>query len=215
MASEKVMSPSSAPIKSGLRRTGGLCIVLVFGFCGVVSTTANAAIYNYNGHLVDVDYWAGSGSNESIMVVDWQRDISLAFGYRWNAPATAGDMFDAVDAASTKFYKEWVEGQGDRAIFGIGYDIDGDGFSKEDTGDYYWQGWSTDSFWAEYLSANEQIWEEGNGIRSGYISNESWVGFSWTPDSFPSQPDPPIVPEPCSLAILGLGVFFLRRRENA
>jgi hypothetical protein len=182
-------------------------------FALTLTSFANGAIYDFNGVLVTVEYWTGAGTNEAVMVVDWQKDISLAFGYKWNDSAMVGDMFDAVDAASAKFYKEWVEEQGDVAIFGIGYDMDDDGFSKDDIGDYYEEGWFENGFWAEYLSSDGQSWNWGDGIRSDYIYDGSWAGFSWAPEFVSTEPDAPIVPEPITLSILALGALAVHRRK--
>lgn len=186
-----------------------MSLVIVLAAAGI----ANGVIYDFNGVFVEIEYWSGTGTNEALMVVDWKKDISLAFGYKWNDSAMVGDMFDAVDAASAKFYKEWVSGEGDSAIFGIGYDMDDDGFSKNDAGDYYEEGWFENGFWAEYLSGDGQTWNWGNGIRSDYIYSGTWVGFSWAPEFVCTEPNPPIIPEPTTLSILALGALAVRRRN--
>jgi hypothetical protein len=186
-----------------------MSLVIVLAAAGI----ANGVIYDFNGVFVEIEYWTGTGTNEALMVVDWQREKSLAFGYRWYDSVMAGDMFDAVDEASAKFYKEWVSGEGDSAIFGIGYDMDNDGFSKNDAGDYYEEGWFENGFWAEVLSNNGQSWDWGNGIRSDYLYNGTWVGFSWSPEFAYSDPNPPIIPEPTTLVLLGAGGLFFRRHR--
>ncbi|MDX2079574.1 MAG: PEP-CTERM sorting domain-containing protein [Terrimicrobiaceae bacterium] len=50
--------------------------------------------------LDDILFWAGTGSNRSALIVDFQDGntrSAFAFGYRWDGSATAGDMLTALD----------------------------------------------------------------------------------------------------------------------
>jgi hypothetical protein len=54
---------------------------------------------------INVEAWAGSGTNESVLVVDWQfmggpyQSESHAFGFRWNGEAYEADMLNALSNA--------------------------------------------------------------------------------------------------------------------
>ena len=73
-------------------------------------TTVDAALYDFNGFTVDVEAWAGTGANETILVVDWNKldqeangveieSESHAFGYRWDELAYESDMLAAFNDA--------------------------------------------------------------------------------------------------------------------
>ncbi|MCK5654831.1 MAG: PEP-CTERM sorting domain-containing protein [Candidatus Aureabacteria bacterium] len=114
-----------------------LCVMLF------VSTTAKAAFT-----FSDIEYWIGTGSNESAMVIDWNdgiNPVSLAWGYRWDGTVTGEDMLTAI--AGSGFYREAsggamgdpITGEDERlfarisdwgwgmSVFGLGYDVDSDG----------------------------------------------------------------------------------------
>lgn len=82
----------------------------------------------------DIAIWAGSGSNEAALVVDWNDGQSpLAWGYRWDGAATGEDMFRAVAAEDDSlFARIQVFGFGS-LLNGIGYDRDDDGFGVSGT----------------------------------------------------------------------------------
>lgn len=47
----------------------------------------------------DIEYWIGSGTNRSVLVLQWNdggSPISYAWGYRWNGSATGLDMLAAI-----------------------------------------------------------------------------------------------------------------------
>jgi hypothetical protein len=68
----------------------------VFVFAGMLCAlvaSADAAVENWNGTDIDIQYWVGSGSNEAVCVVDFRDPetfvgSSYAFGYRWDDGGT-------------------------------------------------------------------------------------------------------------------------------
>jgi len=80
---------------------------LVFIGLLMIGTAAHASPYNFNGTWVDVEAWTGTGVNETILVVDWNRldngpatvSESHAFGYRWDGTAYESDMLSAFNDA--------------------------------------------------------------------------------------------------------------------
>lgn len=145
----------------------------------------------------DVEFWVGSGSNETALVIDWVEgsatDPALVWGYRWDGVATAEDLLRAVLAADDRlFAKLSTPSSFGVSIFGIGYDGDGDGvFGLDDAtvfgpggvavtlpsdgalatdpGDVYSEGWFT-GFWHNTVST-------GNPFGGGSW-NSSPVGVS-------------------------------------
>jgi hypothetical protein len=122
----------------------------------------------------DVQFWVGTGANRGALVIDWV-DISpnppaLAWGYRWDGTASGSDMLQAIVAADDRLYaKLGGSASNPNAVYGLGYDADGDGQFVLDDGttfdddgiaftsppdlavstdadDYYAEGWFT-GFW--------------------------------------------------------------------
>ncbi|MBN1855194.1 MAG: hypothetical protein JW829_20855 [Pirellulales bacterium] len=88
--------------------------------------------------FADIEFWAGSGSNEAALVVDWvensSSDESLAWGYRWDGNAYGEDILMAIVEADPRLFIKIQGWGGDLgiAVYGIGYD-DGDGdFALDD-----------------------------------------------------------------------------------
>jgi hypothetical protein len=179
----------------------------------VVAMHAHAAI---SFDEVDVEYWVGSGDLEAMLIVDWQEDRALAFGYRFSPldEPTDFDLFEAVNDQSDRFYREWVDGMPESAVFGIGWDVDLDGFDKEDPDDWYEEGWFENGFWAQYLSDDGEAWSFGGGVGAHNLEDGDWVGWSWAPDFAASPPDVPLIPAPASLAALIGGAMIGRRRRR-
>ncbi len=182
----------------------------------------------------DIKIWAGTGSNRAAFVADWndgKGPESLVWGYRWDGTATGKDMLDAILAADSRLFAATAYNGG--VLFGLGYDLDGDGGGyavgtlgndngqANDADDHYREGWSN-GYWSYYVAENTTTlpttWSfSGKNIGNRQLKDGSWDG--WTFDAgfkgavvgtpFPATP----VPEPATLAALGLGIALLRRRR--
>jgi MYXO-CTERM domain-containing protein len=162
-----------------------------------------------------VEYWVGAGSSEAMMIVDWQENRTLAFGFRWEAGVpTDLDLIEAVNAHSDRFYREWVDGVPYSAIFGIGWDVDNDGFSKTDPDDWYEEGWLENGFWSQWLSADGETWDWGNGLGMHDLYHGAWIGWSWAPEFIAEPPDVPLIPAPPATGLLALGLLSGARRRR-
>ena len=90
----------------------------------------------------DVQFWIGSGTNRAALVVEWSTpessfgstvpapvaNKSLVWGYRFNGPASAAQMFIALLAADPRFYAVGnIDPQYGLGITGIGYHLGGGG----------------------------------------------------------------------------------------
>ncbi len=134
-----------------------------------------------------IQFWVGSGTNEAAFEIDWNNGASNAakiWGYRWNGPATGGQMLDAIVAADPRLYAE-VSGSSPYgpALFGLGFQVSGDGdfplspslsFDSEhlaytnydgvddnrtvvDAGDFWQEGWYTAGYWSYWLSTDSRL----------------------------------------------------------
>ena len=78
----------------------------------------------------DIEFWVGSGANQAALVIDWNdgKSIeSLVWGYRWDGSATGIEMFQAVVNADSRLYAHLGTFNYGLGVFGIGYDLDGNG----------------------------------------------------------------------------------------
>lgn len=196
----------------------------------ITSFTLTAALSQAFG-FADITTWAGSGSNQAALVIDWNDGVqpeSLVWGYRWNGSASGLDMLNAVMAVDPRLSRV-LGGGGPQTIFGLGYDSDGDGLpltgtgeflSPSDPGDHFREGWFEAGFWGYYVAAGAQFpssWSFGAGsFVTTALNNAEWHGLSYAPgfnDSDPSLPSNP-VPEPVSLLVLGLGGALVVKRRK-
>ena len=120
----------------------------------------------------DIQFWVGSGTNESALVIDWHDGRApVAYGYRWSGAATGADMFNAIAAADPQLHlfkgdtdpaNTGGDGTGGaNSVYGIGYDRDNDGFAlipgSNDTGsagdadDSYAEGWFN-NYWGYFVN---------------------------------------------------------------
>jgi hypothetical protein len=163
-----------------------------------------------------VELWTGDGANEAMLIVDWQNDHTLAFGYRWDdlSSPTDLDLFEAVNGATDRLYREWLDDHDFEIIFGIGWDADADGFAKDDPDDWYEEGWFDNGFWSQWQSADGEAWDWGGGLGTIDLTHGAWVGWSWAPDFDSTPPDVPLIPAPATWTTFGVMFFAQRRRRK-
>lgn len=215
-------------------------------FCG----PAAAGPYTDFG-FDDITYWVGEGENEAAFVVEWvdgSETLTLAWGYRWDGTAYGSDMVYALAQGVDRYTLDPVA-EGDDArlftviedwgwgltIFGIGYDVDNDGFTyasigdeggiAEDADDVYNEGWYN-GYWSYWVSDGGADWGySGWGIAARELYDGSWDGWSFSGTAGygdGSAPGTPVaaqapVPLPGAVWLLGSGLLGLvglgRRRK--
>ena len=202
-----------------------LFFILVLGcFPAFVS----GAIYDFTDGLgqtasIEVEYWTGIGSFETLLVIDWNQSgsyltASHAFGYRWDGTATTVQTMLADITAN---------GALDAKI--IGYvrnlyynDADGDIHLHNEEGS--WNFASTNDLFAQWgpLSSDWTMqgqWQaNAGGIDTEYIMDGQLEGINACYYFDTSQPyenlDVPFaVPEPVALSMLAMGMLFVRKRK--
>ena len=185
----------------------------------VLAVGAETNAYMIQGLDIVVDYWAGGGSNETIVVIDWNLTNgpylteSHAWGYRWSGEKYLSDAISEICAAgdlivaTSSYY-------GDVFVNDAYYydpSIDNDNHTSSGYSGWWWLGDTVDGG-VTWTGNNGGTATEilGNGKIEGLNSVrnfDEWL-TGGTTLTIP-------VPEPCVLAVLGLGGLFLRRRKDA
>jgi hypothetical protein len=186
-----------------------VCLMIVLG----INTAARG--YTMQGLDITVDYWAGAGSNETIVVIDWNHTNSPyateshAWGFRWDGDAYVSDALAAIDSAGALDIATLYGGAfvGDASYNDLAIDTDfhtSAGFTG-----WWWAGDTTDGG----LSWN------GNdaGINTEFLRNGKIEGLNLDNDNWTSSTLTIPTPEPCTVAFLTLGGLLLagkRKRKN-
>jgi hypothetical protein len=206
-----------------------LCVLAVL----VVSGFAFGGVETFNDVEVDIESWTGTGSNEALLVIDWNDEIAPAFkvwGYRWDGSATPRDMINAIKAADLRLFEAdggWNDTGGESTVYGFGYDADNDGGSFIETGigvetgyatdadDHYKEGWYY-GFWSHLgtSSVGALDWAYPGAIDSFELTDGFIDGFAWDATGLYPSPVTPTIPEPCTMALFGLGSLVMIRRRN-
>jgi len=185
-----------------------MSLVIVLAITGV----SNAAPYNYNGDWVDVDYWAGSGSNETIVVIDWNltngtyTTESHAWGFRWEGTAYVSDALAAIDAAGALDVTTSYAGQFVNDVFYHDLLIDGDNHTSIGYSGWWWAGDTIDG--GITWTGNE------GGMTLEILAPGRIEGLNLDKDNWTSATLTIPVPEPCALTILALGGLLITKFRN-
>ena len=174
------------------RRLVGLFCVLVIA--------AKAGAYTFDD--VVIEYWAGSGSNQAVAVIDFGTD-SYAFGYRWDSGTKYGkDLMDAVDAAGLLDYTQ-TGGFLNTISYGTYSNIGQNG-------------WPTD-WWSYFISADGENWTDSSvGFAERALSNGSWDAWghqttdAWPPAETPTTP----IPEPATILLLSMSGLLIAKSKR-
>ena len=163
--------------------------------------------YGPDGNPVRIEYWAGTGSNEALLIIEFGEEPNTpeyAFGFRFDGTATGWDMISAVDEAGSL--------EVDATYYsGLGYFID----------NFYYDGHSGNaSTWWEYSVAEsdesgypdfhfpESGWNWSSvGCSSRILQNGSWDG--WRNPYGSGGPEVPTIPIPTAVWLLGSGMLGL------
>jgi hypothetical protein len=177
----------------------------------------------------DIRFWAGTGANRAAVAIDWHENQAeppaLAWGYRWDGTAYGNDMLMAVVAADPRLFAKLGGSRGNpNAVYGIGYDANGDGqfaidddtvFDAEgfaftgpadlaqtsDPADYYAEGWFI-GFWhygvAPANPFNGASWSDtAVGMAARELTDGSWDSWTFSPTfNFASFAENPIAAAP-------------------
>jgi hypothetical protein len=174
------------------RRLAGLFFVFVIA--------AKAGAYTVED--VVIEYWAGSGSNQAVAVIDFGTD-SYAFGYRWDSGTKYGkDLMDTVDLAGAMNYT-----QSGGFLNTISYGSYSNIGQNE---------WPTD-WWAYFLSTDGVNWTDSPvGFADRVLSNGSWDAWghqttdAWPPAHYPTTP----VPEPAAVLLFSIGGLLIAKSKR-
>ena len=170
----------------------------------VLAVNSIACAYTIND--VQIEYWAGSGSNQAVVVMDFDTNNNYAFGFRWNAAGTTSyDALVAIDAAGAfDMQSYWDDGISGYYITSMDYL----GATKRGKGASFFTSTDGQAWNSSWIGASDNTlvngafdgWAYGDWAQDGQ-NNWYFTGTVTTP-----------VPEPLTIAMLGLGALFFRKK---
>ncbi len=146
----------------------------------------------------DVQYWVGSGSNQALLVVDWNDGLdaeALAWGYRWDGTATAEDMINEIVNADERLSVDMTGGFLSSLAYETGYISHAGSVAG-----LYWSTWS---------GVSTPTWAMNMGITTE-LADGDWFGCSMTdfnPAIAPGVPAAALDPNGLEEAALAVSIY--------
>lgn len=182
-------------------------LIVSLALAGLFLVTKTSAV-----SLDGIQFWTGSGTNRAGLVIEWSTpesrlystvpapiaDKSLVWGYRFNGPATAAQMFEAIVAADSRLYAlEVVDPRYGLGIYGIGFHLGGGdlGVTDGSTTNFFPNGFQTnvtvdvdaaaplnpgDLFWSGFNGPNWETWNELGDAGGYFDSPDRGTNAYWT-----------------------------------
>jgi hypothetical protein len=185
-----------------------IAVVLMVGICGSAFGTLT-----YSGAA---EYSAGSGSNTAYVAVDFDYGNAFVFEYNWNG--TGGVLWDALSAvAAAGDLDVSATNYGDDEL--PNYLINDIGYSNAVKHPY---NSSLYPYWNIFTSQDGAAWTSPakDGVSQVVVQNGNWYSMLWTYADFDGsnftpvrQPGSNPIPEPATMAILGLGMILAVRKK--
>ena len=163
-----------------------------------------------------IQNWTGTGANRAALVIDFvDSGPAFAWGFRFDGSLSGITMLKAIDAADPSLEVQITSYSFGDAVTGLRYGTHARGGFEPGTSGYfgYYLGENTTSQPSPWTSASV-------GASARQLSNNSWDGYAWAANFSGTAPTANIVaaspvPEPATLAALGLGTMALLRRKRA
>jgi hypothetical protein len=173
---------------------------------GMFAGMAAADPYEFQGIEVEVDYWAGTGANEALLVIDWNNTNgpytteSHAWGVRWEDDGYF--LSDAINWVTAAGALEVTTSSGGAFVDDAFYSdplIDPDDHTSDGYTGWWWMGTTTD--------AGDNWLLNGGGISTEPLVSGILYGMNvdegdWTSETLSI----PIVPEPGTMLLLLAGL---------
>lgn len=179
------------------------------GLC-ILAGLSSAASAGLSFEQVSVEFWAGSGSNRAMVVVDFDDSTSYAFGYLWDGEKTSYDALLAIDAHSSDFTmsSHWDDSVGGWFVDDLNYL----GASKRGSSWSFFTAPDGLNWSLSWVGASDRVLSDG--AWDGWASGDwVWVGpgdWDW---AFTGSVQTPI-PEPATVVLLGLMSGFVFRKQR-
>jgi hypothetical protein len=155
----------------------------------------------YAGITVEVESLIGTGSNQTMIMIDWESGLtqSYAWLYKYDDTKFVADAFDAIQAAVTDF--QWSQSA---FVQYINYDDGSEYHQTINTG------------WLSFWNKDSGDWQWNNfGIYEQQLLNGGWSGT--IADDYPDWGDvPPTipVPEPAAVLLFAIAGCIARRKRR-